>query len=60
MNATPNQTVVGLAHHSLTHELVRRGGVADGDRVLISRGDHANAQGGTNCLRVIRVGDNVY
>jgi pyruvate kinase len=27
--------------------------------VLISRGDHANAQGGTNCLRVIRVGDDV-
>ena len=41
-------------------ELLRRGVVADGDHVLISRGDHANAQGGTNCLRVIRVGDNVY
>jgi pyruvate kinase len=33
--------------------------VAEGDHVLISRGDHANAQGGTNCLRVIRVGDQV-
>ncbi|MFI8607903.1 pyruvate kinase [Pseudomonas sp. NPDC077649] len=40
-------------------ELLRRGVVAAGDHVLISRGDHANAQGGTNCLRVIRVGDNV-
>ena len=41
-------------------ELLRRGVVADGDHVLISRGDYANAQGGTNCLRVIRVGDRIY
>ncbi|MDX1366543.1 pyruvate kinase [Pseudomonas sp.] len=40
-------------------ELLRRGVVAEGDHVLISRGDHANAQGGTNCLRVIRVGDRI-
>ncbi|UTW07558.1 pyruvate kinase [Pseudomonas benzenivorans] len=38
-------------------ELLRRGVVEAGDHLLISRGDHANAQGGTNCLRVIRVGD---
>jgi hypothetical protein len=30
-----------------------------GDHVLITRGDHASAQGGTNCLRVIRVGDSI-
>lgn len=40
-------------------ELLRRGVVVQGDHVLISRGDHAGAQGGTNCLRVIRVGDQV-
>ena len=40
-------------------ELLRRGVVVEGDHVLISRGDHANAQGGTNCLRVIRVGDRI-
>ena len=40
-------------------ELLRRGVVVAGDHVLISRGDHANAQGGTNCLRVIRVGDSI-
>ena len=40
-------------------ELLRRGVVVEGDHVLISRGDHANAQGGTNCLRVIRVGDSI-
>ncbi|MBS7660872.1 pyruvate kinase [Pseudomonas lalucatii] len=38
-------------------ELVRRGVVEAGDHLLISRGDYANAQGGTNCLRVVRVGD---
>lgn len=40
-------------------ELVRRGVVVDGDHVLITRGDHASAQGGTNCLRVVRVGDSI-
>ncbi|MFZ3202296.1 MAG: pyruvate kinase [Pseudomonas sp.] len=40
-------------------ELLRCGVVVEGDHVLISRGDHANAQGGTNCLRVIRVGDRI-
>src|SRR3990167_2121628 len=40
-------------------ELLRRGVVVEGDHVLISRGDHANAGGGTNCLRVIRVGDSI-
>lgn len=40
-------------------ELLRRGVVVEGDHVLISRGDHASAQGGTNCLRVIRVGDRI-
>jgi pyruvate kinase len=40
-------------------ELLRRGVVVEGDHVLISRGDHSHAQGGTNCLRVIRVGDSI-
>ena len=42
---------------SAVEELVRRGVLVDGDHVLITRGDYANAQGGTNCLRMIRVGD---
>mgnify|MGYP000153251272 FL=1 len=50
---------IGEVNGRAVEELVRRGVVAEGDHVLISRGDHANAQGGTNCLRVIRVGDAV-
>lgn len=36
-------------------ELIARGVVADDDVVLITKGDDANAQGGTNTLRVVRV-----
>ena len=32
---------------------------AEGDHPLISPGDHSHAQGGTNCLRVIHVGDSI-
>jgi pyruvate kinase len=48
---------VGEVNARAVEELVSRGVVETGDHVLISRGDYANAQGGTNCLRVIRVGD---
>jgi len=40
-------------------ELVERGVVAAGDHVLITKGDYANAQGGTNSLRVVRVGEEI-
>jgi pyruvate kinase len=40
-------------------ELVRRGVVHPGDNVLITKGDHANAQGGTNSLRVVCVGETI-
>jgi pyruvate kinase len=38
-------------------ELVKRGVVHSGDNVLITKGDYANAQGGTNSLRVVCVGE---
>ncbi len=40
-------------------ELVERGVVAAGDHVLITKGNYANAQGGTNSLRVVRVGEEI-
>ncbi|GGJ86679.1 pyruvate kinase [Pseudomonas matsuisoli] len=40
-------------------ELVRRNVVSEGDHVLITKGDYANAQGGTNTLRVVRVGADI-
>ncbi|RXU04773.1 pyruvate kinase, partial [Pseudomonas syringae] len=49
----PNEEV----NHRAVDELIRRGVVTDGDHVLITKGDYANAQGGTNSLRVVRVGE---
>lgn len=37
--------------------LLQRQVVRHGDLVLITRGDHAHDQGGTNTLRIVRVGD---
>ncbi|MNP26764.1 Pyruvate kinase II [compost metagenome] len=54
-----NAFAIAEINSHAVEELVRRGVVVQGDHVLISRGDHAGAQGGTNCLRVIRVGDRV-
>ena len=38
-------------------ELVRRGAVRDGDLVILTKGDLAGVMGGTNAMKVVRVGD---
>ena len=38
-------------------ELKRRGAVRDGDLVIVTRGDLTGVQGGTNSMKVLRVGD---
>ncbi len=40
-------------------ELVRRGAVRDGDLVIITKGDLAGVLGGTNAMKIIRVGEHV-
>lgn len=40
-------------------ELERLGVVSKGDLVLISKGDYANAQGGTNSLKIVKVGSRI-
>ena len=40
-------------------ELLRRGAVRDGDIVLITKGDLMGVHGGTNALKVVRVGEMV-
>lgn len=40
-------------------ELVRRGAVRDGDLLLITKGDLMGAHGGTNAMKIVRVGDMV-
>jgi pyruvate kinase len=38
-------------------ELMRRGAVRDGDLVIITKGDLAGVLGGTNAMKIIRVGE---
>ena len=38
-------------------ELVRRGAVRDGDLVIITKGDLMGVHGGTNAMKIVRVGD---
>ncbi len=38
-------------------ELVRRGAVRDGDLVIIAKGDLMGVHGGTNAMKIVRVGD---
>ncbi len=41
----------------IVNDLVRRGAVRNGDYVLITKGDLQNIAGGTNALKIIRVGE---
>ena len=38
-------------------ELMRRGAVRDGDLVIITKGDFVGEMGGTNAMKIVRVGD---
>jgi len=38
-------------------ELVRRGMVRDGDLVIITKGDLMGVLGGTNAMKIVRVGE---
>ncbi|MEH6628059.1 MAG: pyruvate kinase [Motiliproteus sp.] len=51
----PNEEVNQLA----VDELKKRGVVADGDLVIITKGDYVKAHGGTNTLKIVRVGQQV-
>lgn len=46
-------------NQSAIDELVSRGAVSDGDRVIITKGDYLNAQGGTNTLKIVTVGQKI-
>ena len=45
---------------ALVEELVRRNVVAIGDLVIISTGDVVNVHGGTNTMKIVKVGESVY
>ena len=40
-------------------ELMRRGAVSDGDLIIITKGDLMGVHGGTNAMKIVRVGDMV-
>ena len=40
-------------------ELVRRGAVRDGDLIIITKGDLTGVHGGTNAMKIVRVGETV-
>ncbi|TBW54379.1 pyruvate kinase [Marinobacter halodurans] len=44
---------------SAVDELVQRGVVKNGDLVVVTKGDYVNAQGGTNTMKILRVGDTI-
>jgi len=53
---------VDSVHHPVVNkeavdELVRRGAVRDDDLVIITKGDLMGVHGGTNAMKVVRVGD---
>jgi len=50
-----NEHVNALA----VEKLKEHGVVADGDLLIITKGDYANAQGGTNSMKIVRVGTEI-
>jgi len=40
-------------------EVVKSGCAKKGDLVVITKGDYVNAQGGTNTLKIVRIGDDI-
>jgi len=42
---------------AIIDDMIKRGSVCDGDVVIITKGDLAGVHGGTNALKILRVGD---
>ena len=47
----------GARFYQSVEELLRRGAVRDGDLVILTKGDLMGVMGGTNAMKIIRVGD---
>ena len=48
---------VSVTNQRAISELLNRGHVANGDLVIVTKGDYDNLQGGTNGMKILRVGD---
>jgi len=45
------------ANVEIIEEMRRRGAVRDGDIIIITKGDLTGVQGGTNVMKIVRVGE---
>ncbi|MDE2089052.1 MAG: pyruvate kinase [Gammaproteobacteria bacterium] len=59
INFDVKSTDHALVNKEAIDELVRRGAVRDGDLVIITKGDLMGMHGGTNTIKIVRVGDMV-
>lgn len=48
-----------MMNFSVVEELQRRGEVKGGDLLIITKGDYVNVHGGTNTMKVVRVGNKI-
>jgi pyruvate kinase len=54
----PSSDDVQRSNREITEELRRRGTVRDGDLIVITKGDRRGIAGGTNLMKILRVGEN--
>ena len=47
------------ANQEIVEELLRRGAIRDGDLVVITKGDLTGVSGGTNVMKILRVGEHI-
>ena len=47
------------ANQEIVEELLRRGAIRDGDLVIITKGDLTGVSGGTNVMKILRVGEHI-
>jgi pyruvate kinase len=47
------------ANEEVIEELERRGAVRNGDLVIITKGDLNGVEGGTNVMKILRVGEHL-
>ncbi len=54
---TVSSTDHAVVNKEAVDELMRRGAVRDGDLVIITKGDFMGVMGGTNAMKIVRVGN---
>jgi pyruvate kinase len=55
----PTESDSQRVNQEVVEELLRRGAVRDGDLVIITKGDFQGIQGGTNVMKILRVGEHI-